>query len=270
MCCRSGDKCRRDGLCGDSPHDGLPWRGMCTDQTWNSSKCLKLCINGTSSDPGPLSHFAFLTCVVHLNPDKYPNHQKEGQWEAERTDIPVTHCPDSSICCGDPSITSECCIQKRGRWISDSGEVTDVNPSGNPSTNDTEPTHSAAPKALSPSRSSGASSTITVVSETVAPAQLNHTASIVGGTIGGLGSIVLITITIWFLTRRHRRNSRETSPTQKEPAMTSNTDRQDWRRFEHFELHGAGRPHEIDGVIRTELPGKPLPIYNTVGTYVSC
>ena len=49
MCCRAGDKCRQDGLCGDSPFDGMTWRGMCTDPTWESSECLKLCINGTST-----------------------------------------------------------------------------------------------------------------------------------------------------------------------------------------------------------------------------
>lgn len=49
MCCRPTDECRHDGLC-NSRFDGLAWRGMCTDPTWESDECLKICINGTGND----------------------------------------------------------------------------------------------------------------------------------------------------------------------------------------------------------------------------
>ena len=49
MCCAlnrvNADKCRGDGLClsGDGP---IVWRESCTDPTWESSKCIKLCDSG--------------------------------------------------------------------------------------------------------------------------------------------------------------------------------------------------------------------------------
>lgn len=43
MCCRANDhKCRSDGLCYDA-WTRLVWRESCTDPTWNSSACVKLC-----------------------------------------------------------------------------------------------------------------------------------------------------------------------------------------------------------------------------------
>lgn len=47
MCCRAKDHtCRSDGLCFDS-WSRLVWRESCTDATWNSSACVKLCTSGT-------------------------------------------------------------------------------------------------------------------------------------------------------------------------------------------------------------------------------
>lgn len=49
MCCalnrQDPDKCRSDGLC-YSLFDGNIWRESCTDRSWKSSKCLKLCDAG--------------------------------------------------------------------------------------------------------------------------------------------------------------------------------------------------------------------------------
>lgn len=46
MCCALNrtvaDKCRKDGLC-LSTYDSNIWRGGCTDSTWKSSSCVKLC-----------------------------------------------------------------------------------------------------------------------------------------------------------------------------------------------------------------------------------
>lgn len=48
MCCRinvtAGDHCRSDGLC-DSPDYRYLWRESCTDPTWKSPHCQKLCLN---------------------------------------------------------------------------------------------------------------------------------------------------------------------------------------------------------------------------------
>lgn len=45
MCCNtfSGDTCQ-DGLCWN-PIGKVYWRESCTDPTWQSPKCLKLCID---------------------------------------------------------------------------------------------------------------------------------------------------------------------------------------------------------------------------------
>lgn len=45
MCCAAGNGCRPDGLCFvDST--GLIYRKGCTDPTWASPSCVKLCYNG--------------------------------------------------------------------------------------------------------------------------------------------------------------------------------------------------------------------------------
>lgn len=49
MCCALNrpdpDKCRSDGLC-QSAWDTNVWRESCTDRSWKSSKCIKLCNTG--------------------------------------------------------------------------------------------------------------------------------------------------------------------------------------------------------------------------------
>lgn len=49
MCCNVGDQCRSDGLCLSIWYDNNVWRDMCTDETWQSPSCVKLCIEGTST-----------------------------------------------------------------------------------------------------------------------------------------------------------------------------------------------------------------------------
>lgn len=51
MCCalnrtRAPDKCRSDGLC-LSTWDSNLWRESCSDYSWKSPKCIKLCSNRT-------------------------------------------------------------------------------------------------------------------------------------------------------------------------------------------------------------------------------
>ena len=45
MCCATFDQCRPDGLC-FSGWDGNIWRDGCTDPTWKSPNCVKLCDTG--------------------------------------------------------------------------------------------------------------------------------------------------------------------------------------------------------------------------------
>lgn len=49
MCCSDlGDKPRSDGLCANA-EGSVIWRESCTDRTWQSPKCIKLC---AGSAPG--------------------------------------------------------------------------------------------------------------------------------------------------------------------------------------------------------------------------
>lgn len=49
MCCRMGrDQCRDDGLCSNYQRNEI-WRESCTDPTWRSPSCVKLCVTGTGT-----------------------------------------------------------------------------------------------------------------------------------------------------------------------------------------------------------------------------
>ena len=74
------------------------WRTACTDYTWQSPECIKLCINGTNE---------------------------------AGNDIQVMQCNDGSYCCPGSTyndIATSCCSDGQGGvWIVD-GEETNVNP----------------------------------------------------------------------------------------------------------------------------------------------
>lgn len=93
----SGVDCRSDGLCANAGNDTL-WRSACTDYSWQSPECIKLCINGTNE---------------------------------AGNDIQVMQCSDGSYCCGSSKyndIATYCCSGGQGGvWIVD-GEETHVNP----------------------------------------------------------------------------------------------------------------------------------------------
>lgn len=66
MCCALNrlypDKCRSDGLCSGYRYPDIAiWRDSCTDPTWKSPKCLKLCTQGSCKS---LS-FTFLSTFEH-------------------------------------------------------------------------------------------------------------------------------------------------------------------------------------------------------------
>ncbi|EQB52347.1 hypothetical protein CGLO_08031 [Colletotrichum gloeosporioides Cg-14] len=99
MCCniKNGDRCEANGLCWNNV-DKKFWRESCTDPTWQSPKCLKLCIS-----------------------DDY---QSDGIG-ATGTDIVVTECADESYCCGnDNQRVNDCCEEGKGVRIEDGQVVT--------------------------------------------------------------------------------------------------------------------------------------------------
>ncbi|KAL8812390.1 MAG: hypothetical protein Q9200_001077 [Gallowayella weberi] len=102
MCCATIgngdiDVPRKDGLCDNPRFGGEVWRESCTDPTWRSPSCIKLCVNGT---------------------DDSGNQLKD-------VDVLVTQCPDKSYCCGDNNYA--CCDRGDGVWIRD-GLPTKINP----------------------------------------------------------------------------------------------------------------------------------------------
>lgn len=99
MCCNtvSGDKCQPNGLCWNEGAR-LTWRESCSDPTWQSPKCLKLCIHDEIiGDYGVPS---------------------------SGTDVVVTQCEDGSYCCGNNDNTTECCVSGKGVRIVDGQVVT--------------------------------------------------------------------------------------------------------------------------------------------------
>lgn len=95
MCCRTNDNnypdiCRTDGLCQETEQDVI-WRESCTDPTWQSPQCLRLCIDGAGFG----------------------------------NDNIITFCSDQSICCGYQNMS--CCGTKQAVWISN-GQIVTTSP----------------------------------------------------------------------------------------------------------------------------------------------
>ncbi|KAL9033007.1 MAG: hypothetical protein Q9214_007716 [Letrouitia sp. 1 TL-2023] len=91
MCCQNTtyEVCRPDGLCDGS--DNQIWRESCTDPTWKSPRCIKLCL-GENADPA----------VPRV----------------------ITQCADGSFCCGIDEKADRCCSSGSGVWI-ENGTMTD-------------------------------------------------------------------------------------------------------------------------------------------------
>ncbi|PQE24366.1 Transmembrane alpha-helix domain protein [Rutstroemia sp. NJR-2017a BVV2] len=96
MCCllgygtshNGGDQCGSGstyGLCGVTGTQ--LWRESCTDQTWQSPVCLKLCVGG--------NRFAISSAAAN--------------------DTAITACPDGSYCCGKNAM--DCCNAGQGKFI---------------------------------------------------------------------------------------------------------------------------------------------------------
>ena len=184
----SGINCRSDGLCADAGNDAL-WRTACTDPTWKSPECIKLCVNETS--------------------------------EAS-IDVQVTQCSDGSYCCGSNAngIASACCNGGQGVWIVN-GEETSVNPNASAassSTNTSSPsisapatqasTQSSGQTAVSEGVSSAPHSTAAASSPAKSHKDANSAAKaggVVGGVVGGVIGLALILGACWFFLGRKRR-----------------------------------------------------------------
>ncbi|KAF6804975.1 hypothetical protein CSOJ01_09818 [Colletotrichum sojae] len=170
MCCNtvSGDKCQPNGLCWNEG-GRLTWRESCTDPTWQSPKCLKLCVNDevSATDGVPSSG----------------------------TDVLVTKCADGSYCCGNDRNASACCNQGRGFWIADGQIVTSTSRGIGPATSAAASTTPSSP-AFTPSPTPGGS-------------EGSSNAGVIGGAVGGaVGAVVLASaVGFFFWYRRKKRTA---------------------------------------------------------------
>ncbi|PMD18304.1 hypothetical protein NA56DRAFT_751593 [Hyaloscypha hepaticicola] len=171
MCCRvdASDQCRSDGLCFDGTN---LWRESCTDPTWASPSCIKLCVNGMD----------------------------EAGASMDTNDEHVTQCSDGSFCCGIEAGAKACCANNEGVWIVN-GTTTNVNPSSATTSGAT------ITKSIIVNPTSQAPVTAT---GTGSPSGSNHTGAIVGGVVGGLAVLFIIAAAAWF-SRRWRAARRDLS-----------------------------------------------------------
>lgn len=169
MCCalnrgNKSDRCRGDGLCVNDVGGHL-WRESCTDPTWQSSSCLKLCLTETN-DTGD-------------------------------TDTLLTICPDESLCCGTEN--NACCKNHQGFWIKN-GQVSNVNPFAHSSI--TASFTSMSSFISSSTTSSPSSSSSSALSDSTSSS--NNTGAIIGGVVGGVFGVALSAGLVWSILRRRK------------------------------------------------------------------
>ncbi|KAL8896425.1 MAG: hypothetical protein Q9192_003105 [Flavoplaca navasiana] len=196
MCCRYGaDECLPNGLCqGDAGDGRLPvWRESCTDPTWTSPFCLKLCIKGKTPN-GPdctyLEHvFRCPMCVLWKELIRQLD---------DDTDVIVHECPDGGFCCGYNN--NSCCGTAEAQYIVD-GQVTNVKPGSTTTTSSSS---------TSSSTSTSNATAITDQANSPATPQSNgngggtNVGAIAGGVIGGVVALALVGTAIWFFKGRRK------------------------------------------------------------------
>ncbi|KAI4227356.1 MAG: hypothetical protein LQ349_006719 [Xanthoria aureola] len=235
MCCATNNRAtpdmpRKDGLC-QSP-DTI-WRESCTDPTWKSPSCVKLCIDG-------------------INDEGIPRRD---------SDSTITQCPDLSYCCGDKNTT--CCEQGHGVWMKD-GEPTTINP------NATQPTSTSA--ILASATSPATSLPTPVPSPPPKPPALSKGA-IAGIAVGAVGWVVILAIALYsfILRRKRRRRGMQTFDTAPQPAFGRRPPSAEMKEKASIDQHPARddsekgdlpmypHPPERSGTLRSELSADAPP-----------
>ncbi|KAF6841442.1 hypothetical protein CPLU01_00573 [Colletotrichum plurivorum] len=252
MCCnRAGDKCQPDGLCWSEEHRQL-WRESCTDPTWQSPKCLKLCISDeyTSDDGTPASGM----------------------------DMMVTQCTDGSYCCGNGQNATECCNSGRGVRIVNGQVVASTALESSSTTFTSLLSATSAPSTLGFSTATISSLTShTSLSSTASPTATPNSTSddtessgskggVIGGAVGGGVCAAAVGLAAWFFWLKRRKRSNDSAgaeaelagekPFTVEEAMAmplSPAPRYTPREFPREP------PRETPGEV-SELPGHPHPV----------
>ncbi|KAK1703886.1 hypothetical protein BDP67DRAFT_220025 [Colletotrichum lupini] len=202
MCCNiAGDKCQADGLCWNEEHKQL-WRESCTDPTWESPKCLKLCVT-----------------------DDY---ESDDGIPGSGMDVVITKCSDGSYCCGEGQNASICCMAGRGVYIVD-GKIITSSAASSSSTialttslatvGITSAISSAITSAItSASHSADASSTSLITPSNPAESATSNTNStwdnrngIIGGAVGGGVGLAIVGIVAAFFWYKKKKRNTETA-----------------------------------------------------------
>jgi len=229
----SGTICRNDGLCINANGKKIT-RTACTDQTWQSPECIKLCVNGTDQ----------------------ANH-----------DVFITPCDDGSYCCGSNAVATSCCQSGQGYFVVN-GEETRVNPNGTLSSSSTSSTSSSTSSsmvcsqlfqntaALADAFPQAGTQTVTQVISSAplaTPAlpipkaeQGKNVGAIAGAVVGGVFGLAIVVGACWFLIhRRHKPPPPPPKPDSRFPLELGS----------HY-LSEA--PTYTGDVKRNELPGGPV------------
>ncbi|KAL8693630.1 MAG: hypothetical protein Q9218_001588 [Villophora microphyllina] len=190
MCCsKLGDKPRDDGLCANSDNSVI-WRESCTDRTWQSPKCIKLCADSSED-----------------------TNNTPGQGRQEDNDEQVTPCADGSYCCGDGSLGYDCCSQGRGVFVRD-GTTQKANPTATSSSAASSQTPlavsttTATAAGVTTSSTAGTTPSLPTPSSSQAKSK-NNAGAIAGGVVGGLAALCLIIAALYLLFLRRRRKDRD-------------------------------------------------------------
>ncbi|KUJ11909.1 uncharacterized protein LY89DRAFT_786076 [Mollisia scopiformis] len=196
MCCGTNhtgavavDVCQGDGLCQNSG-DSVYWRQGCTDKTWKSPYCLKLCT--TSAEGGDASD-----------------------------NVPVGQCSDGSWCCG--GVNATCCQDKLGvviaATVGASSTSSSSSSSSSSSTSMSTQTSSSA-TTTPPSTSSTSTNTPTSIASSGSSSGLDSGMKIgIGVGIAG-GVIAIIAVAGAFFVLRKRRAATDYTQNGTGPAFT--------------------------------------------------
>ncbi|KAF4810304.1 hypothetical protein CGCTS75_v014619 [Colletotrichum tropicale] len=176
MCCNTHnkDRCQRSGLCWE-PSSNVLWRGSCTDQTWESPGCLKLCIS--------------------------PNETGIDQLPMNEMDQAVTGCNDGegdeqTYCCGYYEQARSCCEAGLGMRIVNGQVVAKTSGTTTSATTTSESTTSATTAPTqTPSASTSAADS----------GNASSNAGIIGGAVGGSVAAVMVLGLTWFIWLRRRK-----------------------------------------------------------------
>ncbi|KAL2041923.1 hypothetical protein N7G274_005111 [Stereocaulon virgatum] len=176
MCCKTqspfNDVCTQDGLCARQSDASLGQvqgllRSACTDPSWTSQSCLKLCTTGID----------YLGNIANAT-EQYVKECQDGSWccEAENPPLNSNGGLNSTL----QGQVDTCCAQGKGVFIKN-GIATNVNPNAT---------------------TTGSSAT-----STSTPAQHSTpVAAIAGGVTGGVIGLAVIALAIFFCLRSIRRN----------------------------------------------------------------